>query len=66
MLIISIVCKISAYCSLFVRIFNKNQKLSDLFYMALSGLQRLLPLWYIPDISVARRQTTSLWKSERS
>lgn len=46
MLIISIVCKISAYCSLFVRIFNKNQKLSDLFYMALSGSQRLLPLWY--------------------
>jgi len=34
--------------------------------MALSGSQRLLPLWYIPDISVARRQTTSLWKSERS
>lgn len=66
MLIISIVCKISAYCSLFVRIFNKNQKPSDLFYMALSGLQRLLPLWYIPDISVARRQTTSLWKPERS
>ena len=28
MVIISIVCEISVYCSLFVRIFNKNRKLS--------------------------------------